>query len=193
MKHSTTALAIIVVLSLFVPAACGGRATATSQPARSTEPAPTRSSESSTSGDYHEASESSEREEHSQRSESGERGENTERSESGEHGEDDEHAEGPGEGEESGAQYGLDETYDEIRAGARLIISLDQGGNIFTGTVENTTSDTLKRVRVEVHLSNGIELGPTTPVDLAPGDSANVTLEASALPFETWNAHPEVG
>ena len=193
LKYLVVAFTTTGALSLFILAACGGGATATSQPARPTEPAPTRSSDSSTSGEHREASESSERGEHSERSESGERGKNIERSESGEHGEDDEHAEGPGEGEESGTQYALDETYDEVRAGARLVISYDQGGNVFTGTVENTTSNTLKRVRVEVHLSNGIELGPTTPVDLAPGESANVTLEASAQPFETWSAHPEVG
>ncbi len=48
-------------------------------------------------------------------------------------------------------------------------------------------------VRVEVHLSNGIELGPTTPVDLAPGQMASVTLPASDQPFDTWNPHAEVG
>ena len=46
---------------------------------------------------------------------------------------------------------------------------------------------------VEVHLSNGIELGPTTPVDLAPGQVHEIDLAASSNPFESWSTHPEVG
>ena len=96
------------------------------------------------------------------------------------------------EGEESGTQFALDDTFDEVRAGARLVLSYDGNANAFTGTVENTTEATLNRVRVEVHLSNGIELGPTTPIDLAPGQSVEVTLAASDEPFTSWSAHPEV-
>ena len=122
-----------------------------------------------------------------------ESGEHSRESESGEHREGAESSEGGEEGEESGTQYALGETYDETRAGARLIISYDANANAFIGTVENTTGGTLNRVRVEVHLSNGIELGPTTPIDLAPGQTADVALPASDEPFETWGAHPEVG
>ena len=99
---------------------------------------------------------------------------------------------GDEEGEESGTQFALEDTFDEVRAGARLIISYDSNTNAFTGTVENTTGATLNRVRVEVHLSNGTELGPTTPVDLDPGQVADITLEASEQPFTSWSAHPEV-
>ena len=74
-----------------------------------------------------------------------------------------------------------------------MVLSYDSAGNAFTGKVENTTSDKLDLVRVEVHLSNGIELGPTTPVDLAPGQTVEVTLQASSQPFVSWSAHPEVG
>ena len=95
--------------------------------------------------------------------------------------------------EESAQQFGIDETYDHTRSGARLILSYDSGTNSFTGTVENTTSETLAQVRVEVHLSNGTELGPTPPVDLAPGQTIAITLEATSESFATWSAHPEVG
>ena len=78
-------------------------------------------------------------------------------------------------------------------AGARLVLSYDSASNAFIGAVENTTDTTLRRVRVEVHLSNGIELGPTTPTDLAPGQSLDITLPATERPFTTWSAHPEVG
>ena len=97
-----------------------------------------------------------------------------------------------GGGEESAKQLAKTETFDAVRAGARLIARYDADSGTFTGTVENTTSATLVQVRVEIHLSNGEELGPTAPVDLAPGEVAPVTLTPSA-PFETWSAHAEVG
>ena len=95
--------------------------------------------------------------------------------------------------EESAQQFGVDETYDYTRSGARLILSYDSATNSFSGTVENTTSETLAQVRVEVHLSNGTELGPTPPVTWRPGKTIAITLEATSEPFATWSAHPEVG
>jgi len=98
-----------------------------------------------------------------------------------------------GEGEESATQLGLNETYDNVRNGARLILTFDAQSNSFGGTVENTTDRTLKQVRVEVHLSNGRELGPTTPADLQPGTKRDVKLTATSKDFDGWSAHPEVG
>ncbi len=96
-------------------------------------------------------------------------------------------------GEESGEQFARDQSYDRTRNGARLILSYDAESNRFKGTVENTTTETLARVRVEVHLSNGTELGPTTPADLGPGAKREVELAATDASFERWSAHPEVG
>ena len=86
-----------------------------------------------------------------------------------------------------------DETFDAVRGGARLILNYDTAGNAFSGTVENTTSNPLSNVRIEVHLSNGTELGPTTPVDLAPGAVLAVNLPAAQASFTGWIAHAEVG
>ncbi len=120
---------------------------------------------------------------------------------SGEHGSGGEGSEGGSEGseggaagsEEGGSGLALDETFDMVRAGARLIMSYDAASNSFVGTVANTTDATLTRVRIEVHLSNGIELGPTTPVDLAPGEILDVVLPASTQSFDSWTPHAEVG
>ena len=98
-----------------------------------------------------------------------------------------------GEEEESGTQLSKSQTYDEVRKGCRLILSYDSAANAFKGTARNVTDGTLSRVRVEVHLSNGIELGPTTPVNLAPNETVDIFLQASARSFETWSAHAEVG
>ena len=95
--------------------------------------------------------------------------------------------------EESAVQLALTDTYDSIRAGAHLILAYDAATNSFKGTVKNTTGAILPRVRVEVHLSNGVELGPTTPIDLAPGEQIPVEFMAEGPSFDKWTAHPEVG
>ena len=95
--------------------------------------------------------------------------------------------------EESGQQFGLTDTYDKVRAGARLTLAYDAAAQAFTGTVVNTTNAILPQVRVEVHLSNGVELGPTPPVDLMPGQALPVHLPAGSQSFVRWGAHPEVG
>ena len=110
----------------------------------------------------------------------------------GEHGSGGEGGAAGGE-EGSGATLAPDETFDMLRAGARLILSYDAASNSFTGTVENTTSNVLTRVRIEVHLSNGTELGPTTPMDLAPGEVVAITLPSTQASFTGWVAHAEVG
>ena len=86
-----------------------------------------------------------------------------------------------------------DETFDAIRGGARLILNYDASSNSFRGTVENTTDGVLERVRVEVHLSNGTELGPTTPTNMAPGEVALIDLPATPELFIGWTTHAEVG
>ncbi len=111
-------------------------------------------------------------------------------SEKGEHARD---AGGKGEGKEDGTQFGLGDVYDVVKNGTHLVLSFDAKSNSFIGTVENTTKKVLRKVRVEVHLSNGIELGPTAPVDLEPGEKVEVKLEASEKDFETWSTHAEVG
>ena len=105
-----------------------------------------------------------------------------------------------GEGSESGGEEGSggnqlapNETFDMVRGGARLILSYDAASNSFKGTVENTTNNVLARVRIEVHLSNVTELGPTTPIDLAPGQVLPVTLPSTQASFTGWVAHAEVG
>jgi hypothetical protein len=98
-----------------------------------------------------------------------------------------------GEGEESGKQYAIDELCDEVRKGTHLLLSYDAEAEAFIGTVENVSKELLDRVRVEVHLSNGTELGPTTQLDLAPGEKRAVELKAKGEEFESWLTHAEVG
>ena len=98
-----------------------------------------------------------------------------------------------GEGEEDGTQFSKSEVYDVVKKGTRLVLKYDEESNSFIGSVENTSSEIIKKVRVEVHLSNGIELGPTTPVDLNPGEKIVVDLKSTEKEFNTWSTHAEVG
>lgn len=73
------------------------------------------------------------------------------------------------------------------------MLSYDFATRAFKGTVENTTEATLRRVRVEVHLSNGTKLGLTNPVNLDPGQAVAITLPARIQTFLLWTAYPKVG
>ena len=95
------------------------------------------------------------------------------------------------EGEEPGQQLTNDETFDAVRNGVRLILAYDKTSSSFIGTVENVTEESIAAVRVEVHLSNGLELGPTPRINLASGQKENVNLSAEGHSFKWWKAHAE--
>lgn len=95
--------------------------------------------------------------------------------------------------EESGKTLGLDETYDQVHSGVRLILAYHKASTSFIGTLENTTDKTIKSVRVKVQLSNGTELGPTGRMNLVPGEKAGIKLEAVAHVFTWWKAHIQTG
>jgi len=51
----------------------------------------------------------------------------------------------------------------------------------------------LERVQVIVLLSNGVQLGPTEPADLAPNERRDVKLSAKNIVFSGWIAESKVG
>jgi len=94
---------------------------------------------------------------------------------------------------ESGVRWNADQTATDTRRGVDLVISYDASGRRFNGTVTNTTGATVTDVRVEIHLSNGTELGPTPRVDLAAGAKQSVTLDAAGQNFDWYSVHVELG
>ena len=94
---------------------------------------------------------------------------------------------------ESGTQYELSQTARQSRSGVNLVIGYDAAAQSFTGTVTNTTTAVVSLVRVEVHLSNGIELGPTPSLNLTPAQTSPVALSADGQQFTTWSVHVEIG
>ena len=94
---------------------------------------------------------------------------------------------------ESGTQYGLSDTARESRSEVNLVIGYDAAVQSFTGTVTNTTTALVFLVPVEVHLSSGIELGPTPSLNLTPAQTSPVALSADGQQFTTWSVHVELG
>ena len=104
----------------------------------------------------------------------------------------------PGEGQggepgESGTRYPKGQTASETREGVVLVIAYDSASDAFIGTVRNSNNRTVQHVRVEVHLSNGVELGPTPRVDLAAGETRTVNLSAESQSFTGFSVHVELG
>lgn len=98
-----------------------------------------------------------------------------------------------GKGEEDATQLGKYETYNVVKRGVRLVLKYNKRTNSFEGTMRNTTNRTIQKARVEVHLSNGTELGPTVPVNLKRNSTKRVVLKATKKGFKTWSTHAEVG
>ena len=103
-----------------------------------------------------------------------------------------EHGGRGGEGSGANAQA-LNQIYDVTRNGARLVMRYDDANNQFKGKVVNMTNATLTRTRVEIHLSNGVELGPTNPTDMPPGYMLSLNMPATDQPFDSWAPHVEFG
>lgn len=98
-----------------------------------------------------------------------------------------------GEGEEDGTQFNKQQTYNVIKHGVQLVLKYDKQSNAFNGYMLNTSNKNIERARVEVHLSNGTELGPTKPITLVAKMKQEVVLKATEKPFKTWSTHAEVG
>ena len=94
---------------------------------------------------------------------------------------------------ESGTRWNANETATDSRNGVNLTISYNATTQRFAGSVTNTTGSTVTDVRVEIHLSNGTELGPTPRVDLNSQETQPVTLDASGQTFDWYSIHVEIG
>ena len=100
---------------------------------------------------------------------------------------------GGGESGESGTRYAPSDTARETRGGVELILDYDSTRQVFAGTVRNTTTATITQVRVEIHLSNGVELGPTPRTNLAAGETQSIELDARGQTFTWFTVHVELG
>ena len=133
---------------------------------------------------------------------SGEHGAGGEGSEgSGEHGSGGEGSEGGGEGteggesgEEANPSIPIIDPYDGVNAGQTFAFRYEADPGLFRGTVENTSASLVCASRTEIHLgtpSGVVELGPTIPEDLEPGDVLYVVMYQDGPEPQTYILHPE--
>lgn len=90
-------------------------------------------------------------------------------------------------------QLTIHQEYNEVSKGIHLVLSFDVEESVFIGTLENVSEQLLDRVRVEIHLSNGVDLGPTTLVNLKPREKREINLSAGENSFRSWSIHAEAG
>jgi len=89
--------------------------------------------------------------------------------------------------EEYRNQLKINETFEQEINGLHLIMNYHAPTSSFIGVVENTTSTDISGAKVEIYLSNAVELGPTRAVDLTPGEMKNIALLAYGQEFKEWN------
>ena len=101
---------------------------------------------------------------------------------------------GSGEGSEGSPPIPITEPYLGTFQNQNFEFAYDATTRAFRGTVENPTGLTICQSRTEIHASAGnrvIELGPTIPVDLAPGDIIKIVMSAPGHALDTYVLHPE--
>ncbi len=79
------------------------------------------------------------------------------------------------------------DTYEHETEGLLLIMNYHAPSSSFIGVVENTTNQKISKISVEIYLSSAVELGPTKPIDLQPGEMKNIALLAYNQEFKEWN------
>ena len=105
-----------------------------------------------------------------------------------------ESSEGGGEGDESSPPIPLTESFSGVFGNQQFAFAFDASTGAFRGTVENPTSHAVCESRTEIHLGVGpevIELGPTMPVDLSPGEVIKIVMSADGYALDTYSLHPE--
>ena len=94
---------------------------------------------------------------------------------------------------ESGPILSINQEHDTVHNGIRMILRYHKASESFIGSVFNVTEKPVLAVRVEVHLVEGSELGPTPRKDLAPGQKGDILLPTGGQSFKLWTAHVESG
>ncbi|WP_143592006.1 hypothetical protein [Tenacibaculum holothuriorum] len=98
-----------------------------------------------------------------------------------------------GENEEDDTLLQKNETFNQTKKGVQLVLKFDEKSNTFKGFMQNKYNKPIKRARVEIHLSNGKELGPTKPITLQPNQKHELVIKSTKKGFTTWSTHAEVG
>ncbi len=89
--------------------------------------------------------------------------------------------------QELGDQLKVNENYEQEIDGLHVIVSYHAPTSSFIGFIENTTNKIISNIRIEIYLSNAVELGPTRPGSLQPGEMKNISLLVHNQGFSEWS------
>lgn len=100
----------------------------------------------------------------------------------------------PGAGDESSPPIPLSDGFSGVFQNQNFAFAYDPSTRAFRGTVVNPTSNFVCLSRTEIHLGVAgqvVELGPTIPENLGPGEVLNVVVTAHGVTPLTYTLHPE--
>lgn len=84
------------------------------------------------------------------------------------------------------------DVYDDTINGVHVIFKyMGDDDKYFFGSRMNLTDETIEGFQIGVHLSNGMDLGPTPVGDLLPGQEGSMMIDAEVAEWEKWAANVE--
>lgn len=102
--------------------------------------------------------------------------------------------EGGGDGNEDAPNIPIGDTASGTFGTAEYSFLYDMEEMAFRGTVHNPTIDFICGSKTEIHMGIGgtvVELGPTIPDNLSPGETIKVVMTAPAYMPDAYSVHPE--
>lgn len=90
-------------------------------------------------------------------------------------------------------ELGINDKYNGISKGVKIVLSYDFRKSAFIGSVENMTTKTIENISIRVILSSGLSLESTVIKNFLPGDRKNIILNDNGQMFNWWIAHATKG
>ncbi len=84
------------------------------------------------------------------------------------------------------------DVYDDTISGVHVMVKYMLDDKYFYGSLENVGDELVKGIKVGMHLSNGMDLGPTHGLDLVPGKAGSVVIDADIKEWEKWAVYVEL-
>lgn len=90
------------------------------------------------------------------------------------------------ENSKKGEALNINDTYNEVTKGIRLVLAYHYKNSTFVGSIQNITDEIINSIYVKVVLSNGVEFGTKELFVLEPGEKTDIAIAAIGQPFNWW-------
>lgn len=91
------------------------------------------------------------------------------------------------------AQLLKTDVYDDTISGVHVMVKYMLDDKYFYGSLENVGDEHVVGLKLGMHLSNGMDLGPSHGADLEPGKAGSVVIDADIKEWEKWAVYVEIG